>query len=280
MVEMTDAALTGICRERDLYITPSLNDKIYAGNKGFTSISGLEPYTSLQALFLNGNALTDISGLPSLPSLRCLFLEQNGITTLHNLHTLAPNLNTLDISSNYLTSLNDIYNCSALQTLTAANNQIKSLPPPSSSILPELESLDLQNNKIEYIEDILPLCHSIPNLKCLYLRGNPLVSTTASYRKKLVSTLPHLTYLDDRPITSDEQRCCQAWKEGGIKAEQDMREVIKQEERERHARLYSITQQQQQQLEGGRVGGASHIDIDIDNDDDDHDDGNELEISG
>lgn len=245
---MDAAALTAICREfDDLYITPSLNEKLYAGNKGFLSISGLEPYISLQALFLDGNALTDISGLPSLPSLRCLFLQQNGLTALHNLNTLAPNLNTLDISSNYLTSLHFLYSCTALQTLTAANNQINSLPPspsPSSScIFPQLESLDLQNNKIESIEVILSLCQFIPNLNCLYLRGNPLVSTTANYRKRLVSSLPHLTYLDDSPVTADEHRCCQAWKVGGIKAEQEMREVIKQEERERHDRLYSIAQQ-------------------------------------
>ena len=49
-----------------------------------------------------------------------------------------------------------------------------------------------------------------------------------------------------------------------------MREVIKQEERERHDRLYSIAQQQQQ-LQGGRGGGAFQIDID-------DDDGNEVEI--
>lgn len=71
-MEMTRAALLDICKTLKLYRTPSLNDKLYCNFKGFTRIGGLEEYTNLKALFLEGNALASLEGLPPLPELRCL----------------------------------------------------------------------------------------------------------------------------------------------------------------------------------------------------------------
>lgn len=71
-MQMDAASLRGLCREHRGYQTPSLNDKLYANFRGFTSIAALEPYTGLRALFLEGNALNSAAGLPPLPELRCL----------------------------------------------------------------------------------------------------------------------------------------------------------------------------------------------------------------
>lgn len=69
---MTPEALKGLCKEHGLYRTPSLNDKLFANFKGFSSIANLEEYTALKALFIEGNALDSLSGLPELKMLKCL----------------------------------------------------------------------------------------------------------------------------------------------------------------------------------------------------------------
>ena len=58
---------------------------------------------------------------------------------------------------------------------------------------------------------ILELLRKIVGLRALYLRGNPAVSAIKSYRKATIAALPHLTYLDDRPVTERERRCAEAW---------------------------------------------------------------------
>lgn len=72
MAQMTKEALKAICKENQLYRTPSLNDKLYCNFKGFTRIDNLEEYTALRALFLEGNVLENLEGLPELKELRCL----------------------------------------------------------------------------------------------------------------------------------------------------------------------------------------------------------------
>ena len=71
-MEMTAEALRRICKEDDLYSTPRLNDHLYCNFKGFAKLGGLEAYTGLRALFLEGNALESLTGLPPLPALKCL----------------------------------------------------------------------------------------------------------------------------------------------------------------------------------------------------------------
>ena len=73
MTDMSAAALRGMCQQHDdLYVTPALNDRLYCNFAGFGRLGGLEEYTSLRALFLEGNALQDLEGLPPLPLLTCL----------------------------------------------------------------------------------------------------------------------------------------------------------------------------------------------------------------
>lgn len=69
---MTLKDLQTICKDNGLYRNPALNDKLYCNFKGFTQLGGLEQYTALKALFLEGNALETLEGLPELPELKCL----------------------------------------------------------------------------------------------------------------------------------------------------------------------------------------------------------------
>jgi dynein assembly factor 1, axonemal len=55
------------------------------------------------------------------------------------------------------------------------------------------------------------MVQELPELRCLYLRGNEFLNTMRNYRKTLIAALPGLTYLDDRPIVAVERRAAVAW---------------------------------------------------------------------
>lgn len=43
--------------------------------------------------------------------------------------------------------------------------------------------LDLQENKLEDGQGVLNVLKAMPNIRCLYLKGNPMVSKLPNYRK-------------------------------------------------------------------------------------------------
>lgn len=239
---MTKEALTAICRENeDLYITPHLNDRLYAGHCGFSSIEFLEPYTGLKSLFLNGNALVNVIGLPNFAELTCLFLQQNGLESLQGLSEAAPQLKILDVSQNCLGSLDGIGSCTRLETLVAAHNKITSSADIRDVMsCTAIETLDLQYNQIgtSDFESILSSLAELQSLKCLYLKGNPAVPLVSNYRKIIISSLANLTYLDDCPVDEAERRCAVAWSKKGLQGERDEMAQIKKEKRVKEARHF------------------------------------------
>ena len=44
------------------------------------------------------------------------------------------------------------------------------------------------------------------NINCLFLQQTPLVRNLKHYRKRLVSQLPALKFLDDRPVSQQDHR--------------------------------------------------------------------------
>jgi len=79
----------------------------------------------------------------------------------------------------------------------------------------------------------------MPNLKVLYLQNNPVTKKIKNYRKTIISAIPTLTYLDDRPVFKDDRRHAEAFTRGGVEEERKERERCKQEERERHDRNHN-----------------------------------------
>eukprot|EP00210_Caulerpa_lentillifera_P004704 g4488.t1 len=232
-MDMTRESLIRICKEHKLYRTPGLNEKLYCNFKGFRNLTpALAAYYDLRALFLEGNALESLNGMPCLENLRCLFVQQNLLGDLSGIERL-PNLDTLNISNNRIGDLNALSNCAKLTTLIATGNQLET----KNDLLPllsctSLVSLDLQNNKLAD-EEILDVLESLPNLRCVYLKGNDVVSKIRNYRKRLIAKLQNLTYLDERPVFEAERRMAEAWARGGLEAERIEREKIKEEEKER-----------------------------------------------
>jgi dynein assembly factor 1 len=138
-------------------------------------------------------------------------VQQNCLRSLSGLQQL-PNLDTLNISSNGLDSLEHLQDCPLLSTLTAEHNHLSTLQGLQPLLqCTNLHTLDLQQNNIEDPAVVDAIIAHLPQLRCLHLKGNPVVSNIKSYRKVVISRCPNLTYLDDRPVQEDERRCCEAW---------------------------------------------------------------------
>lgn len=130
-----------------------------------------------------------------------------------------------------------------------AHNHLKS--HESIEHLAELKSLttiDLQQNKLEdpRIVDVLA---QLPDLRALYLMGNPVVRDIKYYRKRLISMIPSIKYIDDRPVFDDERRRAIAFMEGlEVSAEEakarEKAEMakIKQEKKEAEDRNFEAMQ--------------------------------------
>lgn len=210
MAEMTKDVLRKICKENSLYTTPSINDKIYLHYKGFSTIQNLDEYIGLKALWLEGNGLTTISGLENQKLLKTLYLHENLIEVIQGLENQTE-LDTLNLSKNYIKKIENISHMKVLTHLNLAHNLVSSLEGIEHVLhVPSLQTIDLQHNKLED-PSIVEVFAQLPDLRVLYLMGNPVVKHIRNYRKNVVYKCKMLKYLDDRPVFDDERRRTEAW---------------------------------------------------------------------
>lgn len=240
-MEMSPAVLEQCCKEHKLYKTPYLNDKLYLNFKGFHTIENLEPYTAVRALFLEGNALDSLQGLPPLPELRCLFAQQNMIWEIDGLEGVEE-LDTLNLSNNNISCLQRLSHLTKLRTLLITNNRLASVEAIKHvAECQALAVLDLSNNRIDGTkEELMEVVQAMPNLTCLYLKGNPIVSSIRNYRKSIIAALPGLTYLDDRPVFELERKCAEGWVTGGLEGEREARRKHREAEEEADRRNHEF----------------------------------------
>ena len=143
--------------------------------------------------------------------------------------TLPKSLSTLNVSNNNISSLDNVSTLPDLETLQASHYKLKDLDAIRDlRNCPALTCVDLQQNKIDGDpEEMVRLFASVPKLACLYLQGNPIVSSLRQYRKRMISEIPGLAYLDDRPVFPLERLCAEAWAKGGLDAEKAARKSAK-----------------------------------------------------
>ncbi|KAL3662462.1 hypothetical protein V7S43_012318 [Phytophthora oleae] len=242
---MDAETLRELCLENDGYETPELNDSLYAHFRGFQRIEGLEAYYNLKALWLESNGLSKIENLEHLVNLRCLYLSKNLIEKVENLHALCE-LNTLDLSENRIQSLAGLAQLPNLFSLNASRNRLTtSADLQELTLCPLLNNIDISHNLIED-PDTLTVLKAVPMLKALRITGNPVVSSTRSFRKTYIAALPHLSFLD-RPIFPIERASVTAWLSGGVEAEREAkRAFVNQENEERRRSLQEFREWQAQ----------------------------------
>ena len=207
---MDRATLRKICKDTGLYTTASLNDKLYLHYKGFAKIENLEDYTGLKALWLEGNGLAKIEGLAQQVLMRSLYLQENIIERIEGMDSLTE-LDSLNLSKNFITKIENLSHMTKLTSLNLANNKISSLEGMEQvTAILSLQTLDLQHNKIDD-EGVVDILAQMPDLRVLYLMGNPCVKKIKHYRRTIVSRCKNLKYLDDRPVFDEERRRTDAW---------------------------------------------------------------------
>lgn len=125
---------------------------------------------------------------------------------------------TLDISENCIQKIEGLDKLTQLKTLNASRNRCSSVEDIEHLAgCPSITNLDISNNKIEG-GNALDVFVQMKGLRALRISGNPLVSKTGQFRKKYVSAMPNLAYLD-RPVFERERVGIAAWKIGGVEAE-------------------------------------------------------------
>ncbi|CAG9321358.1 unnamed protein product [Blepharisma stoltei] len=130
---------------------PSSLVSLQISNRKFSDLKGIEKYKNLAELDLSGNSLIfAVPQLFSLKFLKKLILASNQIESLWPLPTT---LEHLDISDNFLISLNTVLpELTRLQSLDISNNYIETLSPLST--LTHLKSLSASSNKIKDLSGI------------------------------------------------------------------------------------------------------------------------------
>jgi hypothetical protein len=72
---------------------------------------------------------------------------------------------------------------STTQNVIECASRSPSPPSPQCFFLTCCSVLDLSENTLEDGQAVLDVLRAMPNIRCLYLKGNPLVSKLPNYRK-------------------------------------------------------------------------------------------------
>ncbi len=162
---------------------------IYVGERGISSLKGIEFFSSLVSLICEENSLTelDVSKNTKLEALDCDFnnlteLDISNNTELESLVCNENDLTTLDLSKNSkLGTLNceeneltelDLSGCPELQKLNCSSNKLTEL---DLSVCPKVRDLECTNNKLTTLD--VSVCRELLILKC---SKNQLVSLNTS----------------------------------------------------------------------------------------------------
>ncbi|EWC86405.1 leucine-rich repeat protein [Plasmodium falciparum NF54] len=216
------------------YSIIELNDVLYLNNKLYTKIECLQNLHNLKTLYLNNNALEKIEGLECCINLIALYLNCNQIKRIENLNNLI-RLRILNLEDNNIFVIENLECLDCLEDLNLSNNCLGSKGSPNTSILhknKKIYILNLSNNQIN--EDILDNLLMLENLSILYLMNNPILLKYNNYRKLFIYKLKSLTFLDYKPIKTDERRCVEAFFEGGPLKEQEVMQKIERQKKLQH----------------------------------------------
>lgn len=239
---ITEEHIKESCKKHDLYALPELNEELFLHYGGFQKIGSLEKYVNLKSIWLNNNAINIIEGLDHCPNLVCLYLQGNIIQEISGLDKL-PNLETLNLSHNYITKISGLEGCPLLHTLEIDHNKIEDIDGLKGLLVcKNIGVLNLSDNKLEE-ENFMEVITELQSLAVLKLEGNPIARTMHQYRRKLISALPNLNFLDSQPVDEIERRCAIVYMISGPAAAIEERNRIL-DEREAYKEFQRIKQKE------------------------------------
>ncbi|KAL3668628.1 hypothetical protein V7S43_005929 [Phytophthora oleae] len=176
---------------------------------------GLDALNNLEHLNLAGNQLTSVGNLAHLTKLEELNLSENKLNSLQGV--MPPNLAVLRVNGNEISDFQGLLTpLEKLNELYAHENIITNVEPLSTRC-PQLESVDLRNNRIESSSQIsvLAKCEALQDI---WLHGNP-CCYSSSYLIDVMSVFPELKTLD--AFTDAQlQVCREKLKKGAISQEE------------------------------------------------------------
>nr|WJH19455.1 U2 small nuclear ribonucleoprotein A' [Euglena gracilis] len=135
---------------------------------------------------------------------RELDLRGNKITQIENLGITEDGFDTIDLSDNEITKLENFPLFHRLKTIIAHNNRLCRIAAGLGKVLPRLETLALHNNHFKELSELEPLT-DLPNLLRLSLCDN-LVTKKPNYRLFVIAKCPKLKHLDFRKVKPKERK--------------------------------------------------------------------------
>lgn len=78
----------------------------------------------------------------------------------------------------------------------------------------------------------------MPNIAVVYMQNNEFTKKVSHYRKTIISRIPAIKYIDDKPVFEDEHRFALAWARGGLEEERRERAAYKREKEEEQIRQH------------------------------------------
>lgn len=240
-------ALRKACVENRGFELPELNEVLILHYRGFRKIEHLDEYHNVRSIFLECNGISKIENLEVMPQLVSLYLQSNCITRMENLDLLS-NLQYLNLSHNSISEVQNLGRLSMLDTLNLAANKFEDVEKLKGlSERPSLRSVDVSSNYFEDGDALVNFWESnLPNVQCLYLHHNPCSRALKDSRRRLISRLSQLRWIDERPVTAMERAGCEAWAVGGKEAEMEAKHahwLKEKEEKERSFQNFRRVQQ-------------------------------------
>lgn len=167
---------SGMTQMADMILCDAVHKETLEGNE-------MQVWPKLKNIDVSGNQITKIDISISLSSnIQTLNISRNKLSFLENL-TYLPHLVSLDLSNNQFTTLEGLHTkLGNVVDLDLSQNDISSLQGLSK--LYSLSSLKIATNNICKISEISHIA-SLPCLETLNLTGNP-VTTVVDYRTKVL----------------------------------------------------------------------------------------------
>ncbi|VDL96000.1 unnamed protein product [Schistocephalus solidus] len=175
----------------------------YLDNRIYTFIPFAESsFNRLVCLSVNNSYLSELSSLSSLTNLEELSIENNCLTSLAGIHHLY-GLRSLLAGGNFISTLAGcgLQFLKRLEILALDDNQLRCVDAIDRCI--SLKHLYLSHNNISLFRPLL-LLRDIPDLAVLDLSFNPIVTSLANYRSRIIFHLQSLVVLDGTVVQPSE----------------------------------------------------------------------------